>query len=176
MSFGYAGSLERPYIIRAQTPGHVRLVRPRIEISGRAIVLDGFMIEAGDAIPVKFRGPTGVCTNCRLTNSVIMDATPASTQRRPFVSMFGSYNRVDHNYFIGGVMAHAVLFVETEAGQERYHRIDHNYIGERESQYPTWDGEAIIIGSGPYRNAQGEWVHARQRVLVDENYICSVNS
>jgi poly(beta-D-mannuronate) lyase len=176
VSFGYAGSLEHPFVIAAQTPGRVRLVRPRIEISGRAIVLDGFLIEAGDAIPVKFRGPTGICSNCRLTNSMIMDATPASTRPRPFVSLFGHYNRVDHNYFIGGVMAHAVLFVETEAGQERYHRIDHNYIGERESQYLTWDGEAITIGSGPYQTPQGEWVHARQRVLVDENYICSVNS
>lgn len=142
--------------LRAQTPGRVVLNgSSKISISGSYLTVDGLEFRGGaltdgDTI-VKF---TSSASNCRLTNSSIIDYNPASIDTRYFwVGVSGSYCRVDHNFFRGQSNSGVTLVVSPTASQPCFAQIDDNHFVDR----PVGNGngfETIRLGTSDVQTVQ----------------------
>jgi poly(beta-D-mannuronate) lyase len=136
IQFAGSGTSAAPITLRAQTPGQVLLNgNSKVNISGNWLVVDGLKFEGGalgaDDHVVEFRGTRGEATNSRLTNSAIIDYNPANVNTRyHWVSLYGQYNRVDHNYFEGQNHSGVTVVVWRDSGPD-YHQIDANYFAGR---------------------------------------------
>jgi poly(beta-D-mannuronate) lyase len=88
-------------------------------------------------------------SNCRLTNSSIINYNPPSRETDyKWISLYGSYNRVDHCEFTGKTHQGTTLVVWL-ADKPNYHQIDHNYFGPR-SPLDANGGETIRIGTSDW--------------------------
>jgi poly(beta-D-mannuronate) lyase len=88
-------------------------------------------------------------TNCRLTNSAIVDYNPTDkTKDYRWVSLHGEDNRVDHCYFKGKTHQGSTMVVWLSA-KPNHHRIDHNYFGNR-PDLGVNGGESIRIGTSTW--------------------------
>lgn len=142
--------------LRAETPGEVLLTgSSRLRIGGDYLKVDGLRFEGGalpDGTPViEFRrSSSDLANHSRLTNSTVIDYNPPSTQTEyKWVSVYGRFNRVDHNYFAGKTNEGALLVVwlrdpPNDAPPE--HRIDHNHFGPR-PEFGDNGAETIRIGT-----------------------------
>ena len=141
--------------LRAETPGRVILNgRSTLDIGGDYNVVEGLRFEGGalsGGHVIEFRSSAGGAANhSRLTNSAVIDYNPASRSTEyKWVSLYGTYNRVDHSYFAGKTNAGATMVVWLEDppnAEPNYHRIDHNYFGRRPPLGEN-GGETIRIGT-----------------------------
>lgn len=105
IQFATNGTAANPITLRAQTPGRVILNgTSRLDISGANLVVDGLTFRGGAIASgqhvVRFNGSNGFASNSRLTNSAIIDYNPVDPATRYFwVSVYGTDNRVDRNFF-----------------------------------------------------------------------------
>ncbi len=154
IDFAGIGTLGSPITLRPQTPGGVQLTGvSQLRISGDHLVVDGLhfkegTIENSDHV-VQFRGPLGEATNSRFTNSVIESYSgPDLNDKYHYVSLYGQYNRVDHNRFLDqrNIGPQVVAWLDESANPiSAYHQIDSNHFGDRPQ---GWDNgfEAIRLG------------------------------
>lgn len=144
ITFSGDGEEGKPILLRAETPGFVNLTGiATLRIGGTYLVVDGLRFINGrsnsSAAIIEFRTSTSnPAHHCRLTNTGIINYNPESIGTNyKWVSMYGSYNRVDHCYFYGKNHDAATLviwFDRVANPPAHYHRIDHNYFGYR----PDW--------------------------------------
>lgn len=148
------GTASAPILLRAESYGGVVLSgSSNLRISGRHLIVDGLIFQNGSSPSggvIEFRGPGGESDSCRLTNSVIVNFSPAdSTRDDKWVSLFGTYNRVDHCYFRGKTNAGTTLVVWL-SDRPNYHQIDHNYFAYRPELYGWNGGETIRVGTSDW--------------------------
>ncbi|MGB2866849.1 MAG: chondroitinase-B domain-containing protein [Bacteroidota bacterium] len=154
LNFAGSGTLLSPILMRAESQGGVVFSGSSyLRIGGNYLVVDGFVFENGSSpsgAVIEFRtsGGTG-STYCRLTNTKIKSYNPGdSTLDYKWVSLYGSYNRVDHCWFEGKTHSGTTLVVWLSA-QPNYHRIDHNYFGPRPNLGFN-GGETIRVGTSDW--------------------------
>jgi poly(beta-D-mannuronate) lyase len=150
---GY-GTASAPLLLRAESYGGVVVSgSSNLRISGRNLVVDGLLFKNGSSPSgdvIEFRGPKGESDSCRLTNCAIVNFSPAdSTNDNKWVSLYGSYNRVDHCYLKGKKNSGTTLVVWL-SGRPNYHRIDHNYFANRPVLYGWNGGETIRVGTSDW--------------------------
>lgn len=152
IEFAADGAANRPIVLRARTPGSVRLVgSSRLEISGSWLQVEGLRFENGSLSEgqavVAFRGRRGEATNSRFTNSAIIRYNPADPKvKYAWVALYGQDNRVDHNRFEGQSNAGVTVVVFRRPKKVDKHVIDGNYFVDR----PPGDGngyESIRVGT-----------------------------
>ena len=151
IDFAGFGTETNPITLRAETPGDVTLNGDStLSISGDWLVVDGLNFEGGALSSgniVEFRGNNGEATNCRFTNSAVVDYNPPSIDTRYFwVSMYGESNRVDHCFFSGQDHSGVTVTVWRNDASPNFHQIDNNYFADR----PEGNGngfETIRIGT-----------------------------
>lgn len=150
---GY-GTASAPLLLRAESYGGVVISgSSSLRISGRNLVVDGLLFKNGSSPSgdvIEFRGPKGESDSCRLMNSAIIDYNPTdSTRDCKWVSLYGSYNRVDHCYFKGKKNSGTMLVVWLSA-KPNYHRIDRNHFANRPLLYGWNGGETIRVGTSDW--------------------------
>ncbi|MEN0109866.1 MAG: chondroitinase-B domain-containing protein [Planctomycetota bacterium] len=152
IDFAGLGTPAAPITLRPQSPGGVVLTgSSRLAISGDWLVADGLRFERGSLGAsqhiVRFRGSLGDASNSRLTNSTFVDYNPADIDTRYFwVSLHGTDNRVDHNYFSGQNHSGVTVTVWRDGPTADRHRIDSNHFADR----PAGNGngfETIRVGT-----------------------------
>lgn len=152
--FSGNGSNGSPITLIAETPGQVVLTgSSRIRMGGSYLVIDGLKFEGGTLSNgqhvVEFRQSSSeLASNCRLTNTAIIDYNPSnsSTDYR-WVGIYGTNNRVDHCYFSGKNNQGPLMIVWRVDGVANFHQIDSNYFGDFASGGGLNGWETIRIGT-----------------------------
>jgi poly(beta-D-mannuronate) lyase len=152
--FQGSGTADAPLLLRAESYGGVVLSGASyLRISGKHLVVDGLLFKNGrspSGAVVEFRGSKGESDSCRMTNCAIIDFSPSdSTIDNKWVSLYGTYNRVDHCYFRGKKNLGTTLVVWLSE-KPNYHRIDHNYFAYRPVLYGWNGGETIRVGTSDW--------------------------
>ncbi|TRX72641.1 polysaccharide lyase 6 family protein [Carboxylicivirga sp. M1479] len=122
----------------------------KLRIYGEYLTVDGLRFENGysdGGAVVEFRKSSSqLATNCRLTNTSILNYNPADKDEDyKWVSVYGVNNRVDHCHFEGKEHSGTTLVIWI-GDEPNYHSIDHNYFGARPDLGYN-GGEAIRIGT-----------------------------
>ena len=155
----------------AETPGGVVLNgSSALRIAGDYLVVDGLRFEGGalsSGHVIQFRNGSRHANHSRLTNSTVVDVNPANKQTEyKWISLYGTHNRVDHNYVRGktNVGSTLVVWLESAADHEpTYHRIDHNHFGYRPPLGQN-EGETIRIGTST-RSMQDAYVTVERNLF-----------
>lgn len=155
LEFKGEGTELSPIVFAAETPGQTIFTgNSRIEISGNWLVVRDFIFREGnltdDGSIIAFRTNSSTFAHhCRLTNITIENYNPAvKTLDSKYVSLYGTYNRVDHCSFSGKTNAGATFVVWLDETPD-YHLIDNNYFGPREDLGVN-GGETIRIGTSDW--------------------------
>ena len=165
--FQGSGDSLRPIVLRASEPGQVIVTgASSLRIGGSWLVVDGLRFE--NAVPpsgavIEFRSSTmGESHHCRLTNTTVVDCNPpSSTTDYKWISLYGSYNRVDRCYMAGKNHSGTTLVVWLSA-TPNYHRVDSNYFGPR-PVLGVNGGETIRVGTS-------DWSMYDSYTTVEGNY------
>ncbi|WP_420581590.1 chondroitinase-B domain-containing protein [Reichenbachiella sp.] len=151
LDFFTNGTSENPVVLKAQTPGEVILSGSSVlRIYGEHLVVSDLNFQngssSGDDI-IQFRKSSSeLATNCRLTNSRILDFNPDTDNvAYKWVSIYGNNNRVDHCHFEGKNNEGALMVVWL-TGEANHHQIDHNYFADI-PELGRNGGETIRIGT-----------------------------
>ncbi len=141
--------------VRAETPGQVVLTgTSRLRIGGSYLKVEGLWfhrgaLEGGHVIAFRIN-QNRPAHHSRLTNCAITEYNPPNwLTGYKWVSIYGTHNRVDHNYFAGKTHDGTTLVVWLEDPpnhEPNYHRIDHNHFGYRPPLGKN-GGETIRIGT-----------------------------
>lgn len=137
----------------------------RMHLTGSFLVVRDFIFQEStltkEGSIIEFRDGSSEATHCRLTNVTIKDYNPASkTTDTKYVSLYGTYNRVDHCSFSGKTNSGTTLVVWLDATPD-YHRIDHNYFGPRPDLGAN-GAESIRIGTS-------DWERYASNCIVEYN-------
>ncbi|MFZ4620332.1 MAG: polysaccharide lyase 6 family protein [Bacteroidota bacterium] len=166
------GTEAQPIIMKAETNGEVILNgSSKLRLSGSFITVEGLYFLGGavekNAV-IEFRTSSeNTASNCRLTECAIVDYNPEDTELdTKWVSVYGTKNRVDHNYFKGKTNQGTMLVVWLN-GEPCGHRIDHNYFGPRPDRDKN-GAETIRIGTS-------DWWRTNARTVVEDNYFYRCN-
>jgi poly(beta-D-mannuronate) lyase len=152
---GNNGTSANPIRLRAALGGGVVLTgTSKLHIGRDYWIVDGLTFENGalaaEGSVIEFRSGSTHANHSRLTNTKVVDYNPADNQLNyRWVSIYGTYNRVDHSYFSGKSHLGPVLAVIRESTDANYAQIDHNYFGD----IPVFGGngaETIRIGTSTY--------------------------
>jgi len=111
------------------------------------------------------RNKDHLANNSRISEIVIDNFNQPERQEADFwVMMYGKNNRFDHNHLVGKRNKGVTMAVRlnTEASQENYHQIDHNYFGPR-SILGSNGGETLRIGTSHYSMTNSH-------TIVENNY------
>lgn len=144
------GTEKEPIILVAEKGGQVMLSgNSTLKIEGNYLVVDGLIFKDGysekDAV-VTFSKNTH---HSRLTNTRILNYNhPDKTFDYKWISVFGTYNRVDHCELTGKTHQGTTLVVWLSE-TPNYHQIDHNYFGPR-PDLGVNGGETIRIGTSDW--------------------------
>jgi poly(beta-D-mannuronate) lyase len=137
------GTSDSPVTFKAQNPGKVIFSGAMgLRLYGEYLLLDGFVFREAWAVKstlIDFRKEAGTCAYySRITNCVIDNCNDQSKDRvrsnENWIVLHGTHNRVDHCYFSRKDVAGIVIQIWLDANGEsynNYHRIDHNFFGER---------------------------------------------
>ena len=160
------GTESNPIVFMAEEPGSTIFSgTSRMQITGSFLVVRDFIFQESESARegsiIEFRDGSSEADHCRLTNVTIQDYNPASkTTDTKYVSLYGTYNRVDHCSFSGKTNSGTTLVVWLDATPD-YHRIDHNYFGHR-PELGTNGAESIRIGTS-------EWESYSSNCIVEYN-------
>jgi len=160
--FKAVGTEKNPIVLKAQERGKVQLQgTSTLSIEGAWLVIDGLVFQNGHAIDKNVVDFKGSSNHCRLTNTAIMNYNPSqpNTDYR-WISINGSYNRVDHCYLSGKAHLGPTLVV-WGTDQPMHHRIDHNYFGTRPAVESN-GGETIRLGTS-------DWSMTSAFTIIEEN-------
>jgi len=164
------GTKENPIRLTAETKGKVFLTgQSNLKIAGEHLEVSGLVFKDGytptqEVISFR-RNSDHLANNSRVTEIVIDNFNNPERQESDFwVVMYGRNNRFDHNHLVGkrnkGVTV--AVRLNTEASQENYHRIDHNYFGPR-PVLGSNGGETLRIGTSHYSLTDSH-------TIVENNY------
>jgi poly(beta-D-mannuronate) lyase len=156
---GRDGTAEHPIILRAETLGQVFLTGTSTLRIGRdywvvdgLVFRDGGFLHNGPNAIIEFReNPGQHAHHSRLTNTAIIsyNATEGVSKDYKWISLYGAYNRVDHNYLYGKNHQGSTVVVWRGDDSPNYHLIDHNYFSNF-AELPKNGGEAIRIGTSEF--------------------------
>lgn len=161
------GTEQDSVYLRAETPGRVVLSgASNLRIAGNYLVVEGLYFINGyspSGAVVEFRNTSEFETNhSRLTNCAIVDYNPPSNSTDyKWISLYGTYNRVDHCYIRGKRHSGTTLVVWL-AANPNYHKIDNNYFANRPALGIN-GGETIRVGTS-------DWSMYDSYTLVEKNY------
>ncbi|SFG81723.1 polysaccharide lyase 6 family protein [Pedobacter insulae] len=158
------GTAQAAIVLIAEKAGEVNLKgASSLAIDGQWLVVDGLNFNNGNLGVSKLNVVdfSSASRNCRLTNTSIVDYSPANqTIDYRWVSMNGKNNRMDHCYLKG--KAHqGPTVVLWGASTAISHRIDHNYFGAR-PDLGNNGGETIRVGTSEYYLSEA-------LVLIEQN-------
>ncbi|MGJ8562544.1 MAG: chondroitinase-B domain-containing protein [Alphaproteobacteria bacterium] len=164
------GEKNKPIVLTAETKGKVILSgQSNLRLAGEYLEVSGLVFKDGHTPTsevVSFRkNSKELANNSRITEIVIDNYNNPERYEADFwVMMYGKHNRFDHNHLVGKRNKGVVMAVRmnSEASQENYHRIDHNYFGPRPILGSN-GGETLRIGTSH---------HSRQNsfTTVENNY------
>lgn len=151
--FSGIGTETQPIMFKAQTVGGVILTgNSKIKIAGEYLVASGFSFKNGSNLKgsaIEFRDGSRNARYCRLTNTSIKDYSPSDKNiDTKWISLYGSYNRVDHCSMEGKTNSGTTLVV-WKTKEADHHLIDHNYFGKR-PDLGFNGGETIRIGTSDW--------------------------
>lgn len=165
--FSAEGTADQPIVLKAESNGDVVLNgTSKLRLSGSYIHVEGLYFVGGaieKGAVVEFRTSSEKsASHSRLTECAVIDYNPDDTELDyKWVSVYGSKNRIDHNYFKGKTHQGTMLVVWLN-GEPAEHRIDHNYFGPRPDRKKN-GAETIRIGTS-------EWWRTNARTIVEDNY------
>ncbi|CAH0998696.1 hypothetical protein LEM8419_00042 [Neolewinella maritima] len=170
LDFTGRGTEGKPIRLVAQEKGKVFLEgESYLRLSGEHLVVEGLVFRNGHTPTsevISFRtAKDSLCTNCRVTECVIDNYNPSERFESDYwVGIYGRNNRFDHNYLTGKRNQGVTLAVrlDSEESRENFHRIDHNYFGER-PLLGSNGGETLRIGTSHYSLSNSN-------TLVESNY------
>jgi len=146
------GTAAKPIVVRAETPGGVRLTGGSyLRIGGTGIEVRGFYFTGGHApkgAVWEFRNGDEAAFHCRITQCAIDNYNPpARDTENSWVLLYGQYNRFDHNSISGKTnMGVTLAVILDEKNSPNGHRIDNNYFGRRPNLGSN-GGETIRVGT-----------------------------
>ena len=139
--------------VRAESPVEVILTgRSRLRIGGKYLKVEGLWFHRGAlerGHVIAFRTDR-MAHHSRVTNCAVTEYNPANwLLQYKWVSLYGTYNRVDHCYFAGKTHDGATFVVWLEDPPNdtpNHHRVDQNHFGPR-PELGKNGGETIRIGT-----------------------------
>ncbi len=151
------GSQDKLVRLTAQTEGAVILSgQSNLRLQGEYLEVSGLVFKNGfspSGEVISFRGDSkNFANHSRVTRTVIDGfSNPDKFSTDYWIAMYGKHNRLDHNHLVGKGNAGVTIAVrlDSEASQENYHRIDHNYFGPRPILGSN-GGETLRIGTSKY--------------------------
>lgn len=151
INFNALGTSKDSIFLEAETDGKVILSgNSSLKLSGEYLVAKGLWFRDGYSKSViSFSNKDKVATNSRVANCAITDYNPKTrAESNHWVEMWGKNNRFDNNYVSGKNNGGytLVVWLKGEENHQNYHRIDHNYFGERPPLGAN-GGETIRIGT-----------------------------
>ena len=164
------GEKDNPIRLTAETKGEVVLTgQSNLRLAGEYLEVSGLVFKDGFTPTqevVSFRrNKEHLANNSRVTEIVIDNFNQPERQEPDFwVMMYGKNNRFDHNHLEGKRNKGVTMAVRlnSEASQENYHQIDHNYFGPR-SILGSNGGETLRIGTSHYSMSNSH-------TIVENNY------
>lgn len=152
--FSGMGTESQPIVLRAETPGKVKLQGTSdLKLGGEYLVVDGLHFSGGSSpsrsvIHFQINDDT-LANHCRVTNCVIKDFNKAQRNMQDLWVLFkGRHNQLDHCYLAGKSNRGPTIRVEL-AGNEsikNYHQINNNHFGPRPPKGGP-SAETIQIGN-----------------------------
>ncbi|TDE44881.1 hypothetical protein E0I26_07000 [Flavobacterium rhamnosiphilum] len=151
IEFHANGAIKDSIFLEAETAGKVILSgNSSLKLSGEYLVAKGLWFKNGySKFVISFSSKDKIATNSRVTNCAIIDYNPTTkTEENHWIELWGKNNRFDNNYVAGKNNGGCTLVVwlKGEESHQNYHRIDHNYFGER-PPLGSNGGETIRIGT-----------------------------
>lgn len=149
--FNATGTEKDSIVLEAQTAGKVILSgNSSLKLSGTYLVARGLSFKDGySKYVITFSDKEKTALHSRVTNCAITDYNPSlKTETNHWIELWGKNNRVDHCSISGKTNEGCTLVVWLKGveNHENYHRIDHNYFGER-PPLGSNGGETIRIGT-----------------------------
>ncbi|WP_421133761.1 polysaccharide lyase 6 family protein [Alteromonas sp. A079] len=151
------GTSEAPITLKAESKGDVLLTgKSNLRLAGEHLVVSGLVFKNGytpSSAVIAFRkNKESYAYHSRVTDVVIDNFNNPDKQESDYwVALYGKHNRFDHNHLEGkrnkGVTV--AVRLDSEASQENYHTIDHNYFGYRPT-FGSNGGETLRIGTSHY--------------------------
>jgi poly(beta-D-mannuronate) lyase len=143
------GTADKKIYLVAEKEGEVILNgTSTLRIAGNHLVVSGLYFKDGysaSGAVIEFRNGNINSNNCRLTNTAIVNYNSTDkTKDYKWISLYGTYNRVDHCYLKGKDNIGTTLVVWL-GSTPNYHLIDNNYFAYRPA-YPENGAETIRIG------------------------------
>lgn len=170
IGFFAEGRADSPVTLRAETPGKVILSGlSNLRLAGNYLVVEGLVFKngytpTGEVISFK-RDDTHLANYSRVTQ-VVIDSfnNPDRDSSDYWVVLYGKHNRFDHSYLAGKRNLGVTMAVRlnTEASQQNYHRIDHNYFGHRPILGSN-GGETLRVGTSTFSLTDSH-------TLIENNY------
>ncbi len=147
------GTEEAPVVIEALHPGKVRIEGASfLRIAGEWLRIGGLHFTNGcppAGAVIEFRTGKDLADHCRLTDCAIDGFNPSRRDKAySYAVLYGRRNRIDHCSFTGKLNLGVTLIVNLndERCLGNFHRIDHNYFGER-PVYGSNGAETIRVGT-----------------------------
>jgi len=169
LQFFGKGSPEAPIVLRADTPGEVRLEgRSDLKLSGEYLHVSGLVFRNGytpSSSVIEFRNNNEVANNCTVSNCVIDGFSNPDKNKNDFwIQINGKNNTVEYCYLAGKTNKGMTLTVRLDSltSIETNHHIYRNYFGKREPLGEN-GGETIQIGLSQTSHLNG-WTK------VEENF------
>ncbi|MEM9024113.1 MAG: polysaccharide lyase 6 family protein, partial [Bacteroidota bacterium] len=155
--FTGVGTAEKPITLAAEAKGEVIISGvSNLRLAGEHLVVRGLVFRDGytptNEVVSFRRSKENVANHSRVTEVVIDHFNnPERFERDFWVMIYGKRNRFDHNHLEGKSNAGVTMAVrlDSEASQQNYHRIDHNYFGPRQVLGSN-GGETLRIGTSKY--------------------------
>lgn len=158
LNFGGIGTESLPITVAAQVPGSVTITGEiSIAMTGEYVVLQGFIFKDGtqnnQVIQTRANSNT-VCNHCRITENSLINMDAGMSETTKWVYIYGSDNRIDHNYFGDRPPADGKAYADSSDNeyeairigtsdshtQNSYSVVEHNY-------FERIQGEAEVISN-----------------------------
>ena len=154
--FSAKGTKNAPVSLTAEEKGKVILSgQSDLKLAGEYLHVSGLVFKNGFApgsAVIEFRDGKELASYSRVSEVVIDNYNNPDRQESDYwVALYGKHNRFDHSHLAGkrnkGVTV--AVRLNSEASQENYHQIDHNYFGFR-PVFGSNGGETLRIGTSHY--------------------------
>lgn len=158
------GTEQYPIILKPQSENGVVLTgQSTLSIAGDYLQVENLVFRGGKVTGnvIEFRRGSVVSNHCRLTRVIVEDYSPDDKSiDSKWISLYGTYNRIDHCSVQGKTNIGTTLVVWMDETPD-HHLIDHNYFGPR-PELGENGGETIRIGTS-------DWVSYGSNTIVEHN-------